>query len=118
MPAFGGPGDRDPQPLPQPFPLPAPRRSADLLGQWPNDRERAGHHVLRDIALVGKVDPGLDQRQRLDQSLPPGLGALPEHPLELPQRLPALRFGLGRDQIGEPLDRGQVERGRSRTRGG
>ena len=39
----------------------------------------------------------------------PGLGALAEQALELTICLAALRLGLGADQIGQPLDRGEVE---------
>ena len=39
---------------------------------------------------------------------PPGLGAIAEQALEVLERLPALRLGLGRDQIGKTLDRGQI----------
>ena len=53
--------------------------------------------------------PRLDQRQRLDQPRPPGLGALAEQALELAIGLPALRLGLGADQIGQALDRGEIE---------
>ena len=61
------------------------------------------------IRLVGEIDPGLDQRQRLDQLLPPGLGTIAEQSLQLPHRLPALRLRVGIDQIGQPFDCGQVE---------
>ena len=63
---------------------------------------------LRNVVLVGEVDAGFDQRQRLDQPLAPGLRARAEHALEMLERLPALRFGLGRHQIGEAFDRGQI----------
>ena len=33
----------------------------------------------------------------------------PSRPLQLPERLAALRLGVGADQIGETLDRGQIE---------
>ena len=65
--------------------------------------------ILRDIRLVGKINPRLDQRQRFDQSLPPGLGAVADQTFQLPKCLPALRRRLGADQIGKPLDRGQIE---------
>jgi hypothetical protein len=39
----------------------------------------------------------------------PAFGAVAEQTLELAQRLPALRLGFGSDQIGQALDRGEVE---------
>src|SRR5262245_61077423 len=83
-------------------------RLADLLGQRPNEFESARHHVLRDIVLVGKIDAGLDQSQRLDQPLPPCLGAVAEETPELLVCLSTLCLGLSRDQVGEPFDRGQI----------
>src|SRR5215475_13621506 len=83
-------------------------RLTDLLGQRPNEFERARHHVLRDIVLVGKIDAGLDQSQRLDQPLPPCLGTVAEETPELLVCLSTLCLGLGRDQVSEPFDRGQI----------
>ena len=56
-----------------------------------------------------KSMPRLDQRQCLDQPRAPGLGAVAEQAVQLPKRLPALRLGLGADQVGQALDRGEVE---------
>ena len=39
----------------------------------------------------------------------PGLGAVAEQALHLPERLAALAFGLGADQVGQAFDRGEVE---------
>jgi hypothetical protein len=69
----------------------------DFLGERPNELERARHHVLWDILLVGKIDAGLDQSERLDQSLPPALGALAKQASEVLIGLPALRLGFGCD---------------------
>jgi len=104
---IGRTGDGDPQPFAQPFPLPE-ACLADLLGQWPNERQRPRHSLFRDVVLVGKIDAGLDQSERLDQPLARGLGPIAEHALEVPERLPALGLGFGCDQVGEALDRGQV----------
>ena len=52
---------------------------------------------------------GLDLRQRLDRARAPGLGAVAEQAAHLLERLPALRLGLGADQVGERLDLGEVE---------
>ena len=51
----------------------------------------------------------LDQRQRLDQPLPPGLGAVAEQALHLAERLPALALRLRRHQVGEAFHRGEIE---------
>ena len=40
---------------------------------------------------------------------PPGFGAAAERALQLPQRLPPLALRLRHDQVGEALDRGEVE---------
>ena len=53
--------------------------------------------------------PRFDQRERLDEPRAPGFRALAQKPLEVPERLPPLRLGLGIDEVREPLDRGQVE---------
>ena len=55
------PRNGDAQPLAQPFALPC-ARLADFPGQRPNELERTRHHVLWHVLLVGKIDPGLDQR--------------------------------------------------------
>src|SRR5262249_17368027 len=100
-------GARTAQASPQTLALPR-ARLADLLGQRPNEFERTRHHVLWDILLIGEIDTGLDQRQRLDQPLPPRLGAVAEQTLEVLVGLSALSLGFGRDQVGEPFDRGQI----------
>ena len=64
---------------------------------------RAGH-----VVLVGKIELRLDQRPGADEPLAPAVVELPERAVGLPQRLPALRLGLGEDEVGEPLDLGQV----------
>ena len=71
--------------------------------------QRRRDQILRHIGLVGKIDPRLDQRQRLDQPLAPGLGLVAEQALHLAKRLAALRLRLRADQVGEAFDRGQVE---------
>src|SRR5215831_11304064 len=72
-------------------------RLADLLGQRPDEFERTCHHVLWDILFIGEIDASLDQRQRLDQPLPPRLGAVAEQTLEVLVGLSALGLGFGRD---------------------
>src|SRR4029077_16499804 len=39
----------------------------------------------------------------------PGLGAIAEQSLELPERLPALRLGVGADEIRQAFDPGEIE---------
>ena len=41
--------------------------------------------------------------------VPPGLGAIAEQAAHLLERLPALRLGLGADQVGQRLDLGEIE---------
>ncbi len=104
------PGDRHHQPLPQPLAaMFVAQRFLNLFKQFPRSMKCGRNQVLRDIRLVGKIDPRLDQRERADQLLPPGFGALPEQALKLPHRLRALRFGLGEHQIGKALDGGEIE---------
>ncbi len=70
---------------------------------------RGTDQILGHIGLVGKVDPRFDQRQRVDQALPPGFGAPASQALELPERLPALGRRLRRDEIGKPFDSREIE---------
>ena len=104
------PGDRHHQAVAQSLAARgAGQRFRDLVAQARAAIQRRRHQILRHIGLVGKIDPRLDQRQRLDQPLAPGLGAIAEQALELAKRLAALRLGLGADQVGEAFDRGEVE---------
>ena len=50
-----------------------------------------------------------DQRQRLNQLLPPGLGRRAERAFHLAQRLAPLALRFGRHQVGEAFDRGEIE---------
>ena len=110
MPALGGPAITTHRPSRKPLAARgAGKRRVDLVGQRPSDRERAVDEILRHVAFVGKVDRGLDLRQRLDRARAPGLGAVAEQAAHLLERLPALRLGLGADQVGERLDLGEVE---------
>ena len=80
-----------------------------LVAKPARDLQRRPEQILRHIGLVGKINSRLHERQRFDQPRPPCLGAVAEQALELPIRLPALRFGLGANQIGQTLDGGEVE---------
>ena len=77
--------------------------------QLARDAQRGREQILRHIGLVGKIDARFDQRQRLDQPLPPAFRRLGERALQLAQRLPPLAFGLRHDQVGEAFDRSQIE---------
>ncbi len=89
--------------------MPVVERFLNLLNQLPRSMKRRLDKVFRHVGLVGKVDPRLDQRQRSDQLLAPALRLPAEHAGELPHRLRALRLGLGRHEVREALDGGQVE---------
>src|SRR5579884_2702588 len=71
--------------------------------------ERRAYQVLRDVRLVREVDQRFDHGQGFDQAAPPGLGANADQPFELPEGLPALRLRFRHNQIGEALDRRQIE---------
>ena len=110
LPAFGGPAIATTRPSRSRSPRAAPASASAISSRSSaRDRQRRPDQILRHIGLVGKIDPRLDQRQRLDQPRPPGLGAIAEQALELAIGLTALRLGLGADQIGETLDRGEIE---------
>ena len=110
LPAFGGPAIATTSPSRSRSPRARPASACrNLVAQLARDLQRRPDQVLRHIGLVGKIDPRLDQRQRLDQPRAPALGAVAEQALQLPKRLPALRLGFGADQIGQPLDRGEIE---------
>ncbi len=80
----------------------SPRKTRDLLA-------RRRDQFVRHVAFVGEIDPRLDQRRCLDDLSPPVFGALAQQSLELPQRLPPLRFGVGVDQVVEAFRFGQIE---------
>ena len=110
LPAFGGPAMATTSPSRSRSPRPPSASAAhDLVVQRARRRERRAHEVLGHIGLVGKIDAGLDQRQRLDQPPPPRLGTVADQALELTKRLAALRRRLGRDQVRQALDRGEIE---------
>ena len=89
----GRPRDRDPEAVAQALAALRPsERLADLPLHAARDFDRLRDELLRDIALVRKIDPGLDQRQRLDQPRAPGLGAVAQETAQLPERLAALRL--------------------------
>ncbi len=110
LPALGGPAITIHSPSRNRSPRSAPASAAAISSA--SGRAIAIARAIRfcrHVALVGEVDGGLDLRQRFDGLGPPGLGAVAEQAAHLLERLPALRLGLGADQVGERLDLGEVE---------
>ena len=64
-----------------------------------------GGHIL----LGREVDLGFEPGQRAEQRLAPATIQPTQRTIELVQRLARLRPGLGVDQIGQALHRGQIE---------
>ncbi len=81
----------------------------NLVAQLLRSMKRRTDQILGHVGLVGEIDPGLDQRQRLDQPPPPRFGAVADQTLELPKRLPPLRRRLRGDQIAKTLHRSEIE---------
>src|SRR5262249_31790137 len=71
--------------------------------------DRFGHELFGHVALVREIDARLDQSQRLDQPLPPGLCPPAQEATKLAERLAPLSLGFGADQIGETFHGGEVE---------
>src|SRR5271168_4942475 len=65
------------------------QRCCNHAAQLPRSMKRWTDEILRYIGLIGEVDPRFDERQRLDDLPPPGLGAVADQSLELPERLAA-----------------------------
>ena len=84
-------------------------RRGDFAAQLLRSMKRRADEIFGHIGLIGKVDPGFDQRQRLDDLPAPRLGPVADHPLELAKRLPALRRRLGGDEVGQALHRREIE---------
>ena len=104
------PGDRHHKPLAQPFAAMAVGQCAtDLRIELARNRDRRRQQIFRHVPLVRKIDARFDQRQRLDQLLAPGVGLLAERAAHLTVGLPPLALCLGHDQVGKPLDGGEVE---------
>ena len=80
----------------------------ERLEYRPHQRTDAAAWRLRHVAFVGKIDFGLTQRGGLKQRGAPPLRLAAEASLHLAQRLAALPFGLGLDQIAEPLDLDEI----------
>lgn len=75
------------------------------LDRGADDRQQLVRHLL----LGGEVDLRLEPGKGAQQWLPPALVAAFQCPIQLAQRLLRLGPGLGRDQVRQALDRGQIE---------
>ena len=91
--------------------------AAPAIVEMPGDVRRNGLHVVpgtgrylfRHIVLVGEVQFRFHHGARPDQPRSPRIERPAQRPGGLAHRLAPLRLGLGMDQIGEPLDLGEVE---------
>ena len=101
--------DDEVDPVAQAFPAPVVAEMAGDLGLELPDRPPRRLIDARGQVFVGKVDGGLDVGQGAEKALAPGFVEPPQLPLQLAQGLAPLGLGLGVDQIGEALGRGQVE---------
>ncbi len=105
---IGRAGDHDAHAVPQAL-ASALQRLVNLFQQFVNNPARLQRRADPDIALVGEVEFGLDQRLGAEQAPPPRLVAGAGHPLRLKQGLLALAARLGIDEIGEALDLTEIE---------
>ena len=67
-----------------------------------------GHESAGETALLGEIDGAFGERQRRQEVVAQGPDPTPERPIELAQGLPALRLGLGVDQVGQTLDGAEI----------
>jgi hypothetical protein len=110
LPTFGGPGDRDHQPLAQPLTSPLRRKHFFNFVEQCLDLRHRGRDQLRwHIPFVGEIDSCFDQRAGLDDLRPPVARAVAEQAPQLAQRLLALPIGVGMDQVVETLGLGEIE---------
>ncbi len=97
-------GDSDHEAVAQALALRRTRKGfRDFTFQRGDPGQRRRDQFLGYIALVGEIDPRLDQRRRLDDPLPPTLSPGAERAFQLPQRLAPLPVGVGVDQVVEAL---------------
>ena len=69
-----------------------------------DERARLAGNPILDLrwqVLVGKVDRSLEMGENAGEAIAPAPIKVPELALELAQGLAALRFGLGRGEIGD-----------------
>ena len=85
LPAFGGPAIATQRPSLSRSPRPRSRqRLGDFRFDFPHDRSRPGNELLGHIALVGEIDPRLNQGQGLDQLFRHASARPPRRPLIWP----------------------------------
>ena len=70
---------------------------------------KAVWQIFGNVAFVGKVEPRLDLRPEIDEPSPPGRDGPAEPAFSPQQRLLALTFGLGSDEVAETFDLGEIE---------
>ena len=110
LPTFGGPAIATTSPSRRRSLWPCAARTSSISASSASDlRKRRRDQFRRHIALVGKIDAGLDQRRSLDDLRAPVARAVAEQALQLAQRLAALPVGVGMDQIVETFGLGEVE---------
>ncbi len=90
-------------------PLCSSARLARNLTHQRGDRRPSGIFDIIGQLFVGKIDPGFHIGHRLQEPRPPVLVALEKRSAHLTDRLSALGFGFGVDQVAKPLRRGQIE---------
>ena len=107
---IGRPGNGDHEAVAQPLAAAAIGQDAsDLVTQLLRSMKRGTEQIFGHIGFIGKIDPRLDQGQRLDQSPPPSLGAVADQTFELTKGEAPLRLRFGGDEIGQALDRREIE---------
>ena len=78
------------------------RQAADV-------RSHRLEQLIGHVLLGREVDLGFEPGQRAEQRRAPAVIEPAQRAIELAQRLARLRPGLGIDQIGEALHRGEIE---------
>ena len=81
----------------------------DLAPQRRSLRQGRGQQGGGYVGLIGKIDPGLDHGERRDQVAPPRFGALGKGAGHLAERLATLCLRVRPDEVGEALDRREVD---------
>ena len=110
LPAFGGPAIATTRPSRSRSPRPAPASASAISSRSSRAIVSAG--PIKSSGTSASSEKSIRASTSASASIsraPPGLGAIAEQALELAIGLPALRLGLGADQIGQALDRGEIE---------
>ena len=81
----------------------------DLVQQRHDPGTRRPEQFSRDVALVGKINAGFDQRRSLDDPRAPVARSVAKQPLQLSQGLPALPIRVGVNQIVETFGLRQIK---------